>query len=61
MVEVIRVGLDTSKQSFQVYGVDRSERMTVCRQMGRGQVEKFFAALRPTWVPALRHFVAWPG
>jgi transposase len=50
MVEVIRVGLDTSKQSFQVYGVDRSERMTVCRQMGRGQVEKFFAALPPTMV-----------
>ena len=50
MVEVIRVGLDTSKQSFQVYGVDRSERMTVCRQMGRGQVERFFAALPPTVV-----------
>ncbi|MFZ5506211.1 MAG: IS110 family transposase [Pseudomonadota bacterium] len=50
MVEVIRVGLDTSKQSFQVFGVDRSERMTVCRQMGRGQVEKFFAALPPTVV-----------
>ncbi len=50
MVEVIRVGLDTSKQSFQVYGVDRSERMTVCRQMSRAQVEKFFAALAPTVV-----------
>ena len=50
MVEVIRVGVDTSKQSFQVYGVDRSERMAVCRQLGRSQVEKFFAALPPTVV-----------
>jgi transposase len=50
MVEVIRVGVDTSKQSFQVYGVDRSERMAVCRQLGRSQVEKFFAALPPAVV-----------
>jgi transposase len=50
MGKVIRIGLDTSKQSFQVYGVDRSERMAVCRQLSRAQVEKFFAALPPTVV-----------
>ena len=50
MEQVIRVGLDTSKHVFQVHGVDRSERMAVCRQLSRGQVEKFFAALPPTVV-----------
>jgi transposase len=50
MSEVIRVSLDTSKHVFQVYGVDSSERMSVCRQLNRAQVEKFFAALAPTVV-----------
>jgi len=50
MGEVIRVGLDTSKHVFQVYGVDSSERMAVCRQLNRAQVETFFAALPPTVV-----------
>jgi transposase len=50
MGEVIRVGLDTSKHVFQVHGVDRRERVALCRQLGRGQVEKFFAALPPTVV-----------
>jgi transposase len=30
--------------------VDKSERVVVCRQLHRGQVEKFFAALPPTMV-----------
>ena len=50
MGEVIRVGLDTSKHVFQVHGVDSSERMAVCRQLNRAQVERFFAALGPTVV-----------
>lgn len=50
MGEVIRVGLDTSKHVFQVHGVDGRERVGLCRQLGRGQVEKFFAALAPTVV-----------
>lgn len=50
MDEVIRIGLDTSKHVFQVHGVDGSERVVLCRQLGRGQVEKFFAGLAPTVV-----------
>jgi transposase len=50
MGEVIRVGLDTSKHVFQVHGVDRRECVALCRQLSRGQVEKFFAALPPTVV-----------
>ena len=50
MDKVIRVGLDTSKHVFQVYGVDSSERVAVCRQLSRAQVEKYFAALPPTVV-----------
>ena len=50
MGEVIRVGLDTSKHVFQVCGVDKSERVCVCRQLHRSQVETFFAALPPTVV-----------
>ena len=50
MEQVIRVGLDTSKHVFQVHGIDRQERVTLCRQLSRGQVEKFFAALPPTVV-----------
>jgi len=50
MGEVIRIGLDTSKHVFQAHGVDGSERVVVSRQLSRGQVQKFFAALAPTAV-----------
>jgi transposase len=50
MGEVIRIGLDTSKHVFQVHGVDGSERVVLCRQLNRSQIEKFFAALAPTVV-----------
>lgn len=45
MEKVIRVGLDTSKQVFQVHGVDASERVVLRKQLRRGQVEEFFAGL----------------
>ena len=50
MGEVNRVGLDTSKHVFQVHGVDELERVALSRQLSRGQVEKYFAALAPTVV-----------
>lgn len=50
MEQVIRIGLDTSKHVFQVHGVDGSERVVLCRQFSRGQIEKFFSALPPTVV-----------
>jgi transposase len=48
MAEVIRVGLDISKTSFQVHGVDASGRAVLCRQLRRGEVERFFARLPAT-------------
>jgi transposase len=50
MSEVIRIGLDPSKHVFQVHGVDASERVVLGRQLGRAQVEKFFAALPPALI-----------
>lgn len=50
MEQVIRIGLDTSKDLFQVHGVDGSERVVLRRQLSRSQVAKFFAALSPTVV-----------
>lgn len=48
MVEIIRIGLDTSKRVFQVHGVDAAERPIVCKKLLRGDVERFFASLAPT-------------
>jgi transposase len=50
MNKVIRIGLDTSKQVFQVHGVDASEQPVVRKTLRRGEVERFFAALPPTSV-----------
>ena len=45
---IIRIGLDTSKSVFQVHGVDEHERPVLRRQLGRAQMEKFFAKLPAT-------------
>ena len=45
---IIRIGLDTAKHVFQVHGVDENEQPVLRRQLRRGEVEKFFAALPPT-------------
>jgi transposase len=45
---IIRIGLDTSKQVFQVHGVSENEQPVLRRQLRRGEVEKFFAKLAPT-------------
>jgi transposase len=50
MTEIIRIGLDTSKQVFQVHGVDGAERVVLQRQLRRSEVERFFAALPPTLI-----------
>jgi transposase len=46
--EIIRVGLDTSKHVFQLHGVDAQEKVVLRRQLRRGEMERFFAALAPT-------------
>lgn len=50
MDEIIRIGLDTSKQVFQVHGVDAGERAGLRKRLKRSEVERFFAALGPTVV-----------
>jgi ABC transporter substrate binding protein len=41
------LGLDIAKNVFQVHGIDANERVVVRKQLRRGQVMKFFAALPP--------------
>jgi transposase len=45
-----RIGMDTSKQIFQLHGMDASERVIVRRKLRRKEVVKFFGALAPTVV-----------
>jgi transposase len=45
---IIRIGLDTAKHVFQVHGVDQNEQPVLRRQLGRSEMEKFFAKLAPS-------------
>ncbi len=47
MAKVSMIGLDLAKNVFQVHGIDAAGKVVVRRQLRRGQVEKFFAALPP--------------
>src|SRR5258707_12332879 len=47
-MRIIRVGLDTSKHVFQVYGVDEVDQPVLRRQVRRGEMEKVFAKLPAT-------------
>jgi len=48
--QIIRIGLDTSKQVFQVHGVNGVEEVVLRKTLRRSQVERFFAELRPTMI-----------
>jgi len=50
MTQVIRIGMDTSKQVFQLHGVDASEQPVLRKRLRRSQVEGFFCRLAPTVV-----------
>ena len=50
MEEIIRIGMDTSKQVFQLHGVDAQERVVLRRRLRRREVVGFFAKLSPTQV-----------
>jgi transposase len=50
MEKIIRIGVDTSKQLFQVHGVDGSEGVVLRQQLRRGEMERFFGALPPTLI-----------
>lgn len=48
MNRVVRLGLDLSKQYFQLHGVDDVEAPVLRRRLRRAQMGAFFAALPPT-------------
>lgn len=50
MEQVIRIGLDTSKQVFVVHGVNAAERPVLRRQLRRAELAAFFAGLPPVLV-----------
>lgn len=47
MEEFTRVFIDTSKQIFQLHGVNAAEEPVLRRQLRRGQVLRYFAQLEP--------------
>ena len=51
-MQITTIGLDIAKNVFQVHGIDAAEKVVVRKQLRRGQVMKFFAALPvglPSW------------
>ena len=50
MTKIIRMGMDTSKQIFQLHGVDAAERVVLCRRLTRREVLTMFGKLAPTVV-----------
>lgn len=50
MTRIIRIGLDTSKNLFQLHGVDETEQPVLRKQLRREGLIAFFKALPPTLV-----------
>jgi len=48
--QIIRVGMDTSKNIFELHGVDAAEQPVLRKGLGRKQMIEFFAKLPPTVV-----------
>jgi len=46
-MQITTIGLDIAKNVFQVHGIDAAEKVVVRKQLRRGQVFAFFAALPP--------------
>ena len=46
-MQITTIGLDIAKNVFQVHGIDAAEKVVVRKQLRRGQVMNFFAALPP--------------
>jgi transposase len=49
-MQITTIGLDIAKNVFQVHGIDAVEKVVVRKQLRRGQLMKFFAALSPCLV-----------
>jgi transposase len=50
MNEIIRIGMDTSKNVFVLHGVNAAEQPVLCKKLRRRQVMALFAQLPPTRV-----------
>ena len=50
MQQVSRIGMDTSKQIFQLHGVDAAEEPVLRKKLRRKEMIKFFGELPPTRV-----------
>jgi transposase len=48
--QIIRIGMDTSKQIFQLHGVDAAERTALRKKLKRKEMLAFFERLAPTVV-----------
>jgi len=48
--KISRIGMDTSKQIFQLHGVDEAEQVVLRRKLKRREVLAFFGKLAPTVV-----------
>jgi transposase len=48
--QIIRIGMDTSKQIFQLHGVDAAERPALRKKLKRAEMLAFFAKLAPTQI-----------
>jgi transposase len=46
--KLIRIGMDTSKQFFQLHGVNAAEQPVLCKKLRRKQLIPFLANLEPT-------------
>lgn len=50
MIEITRIGMDTSKHIFQLHGVDGDEQPVLRRKLRRREMIAFFEKLAPTRV-----------
>ena len=50
LMQVVRIGLDIAKSSFQVHGVDAHGKVGLRKQLTRGKVLGYFAQLPPCLV-----------
>ena len=48
MTKIIRIGMDISKNTFELHGVDEAERPVLRKKLRRYDVERFFGRLEPT-------------
>ena len=48
MIQIIRVGMDTSKNVFQLHGVNAAEQVVLRRKLRRTEMVAFFQKLPPT-------------